>query len=265
MDLGLKDKAALVVASSTGLGFAAALELARDGAKVVLCGRSQEKLDMAVARMKAELGEETAVVAFATDVTDPAQNEKLIADAVAHFDGLDILITNAGGPPGGTFDSLELDAWDQAYNLTLMSAVRLIKLALPHLRQSEAASVLTVTSFSVKQPVPGLLLSNVMRPAVAGATKTLSQELGPENIRVNSILPGWTATERVDHIFEYRAEQNNTDMVVEKGKVTASIPLGRMAEPAEFGRVAAFLSSPAASYITGEMILVDGGIYPGLL
>ncbi len=265
MNLGLQDKVALVVASSTGLGFAAALELARDGAKVVLCGRSQEKLDAAVARMKAELGGGTAVVAFTTDVTDPDQNQKLIANTVAHFGGLDILITNAGGPPGGTFDSLDLVAWDQAYNLTLMSAVRLIKLALPHLRQSQAASVLTITSISTKQPIAGLLLSNVMRPAVAGVTKTLSQELGPENIRVNSILPGWTATERVDHIFEYRAEQNKTDMAAEKGKVTGSIPLGRMAEPAEFGRVAAFLSSPAASYITGAMIPVDGGSYAGLL
>jgi 3-oxoacyl-[acyl-carrier protein] reductase len=265
MDLGLKDKVALVVASSTGLGFAAALELAKDGAKVVVCGRSQEKLDTAVARIKKEAGEGTAVAAFTTDVTDPAQNEKLIADTAARFGGLDILITNAGGPPGGTFDSLDLAAWDKAYNLTLMSAVRLIKLALPHLRQSKAASVLTITSFSLKQPVPGLLLSNVMRPAVAGVTKTLSQELGPENIRVNSILPGWTATERVTHIFAYRAEQNGTDIETEKSKVTNAIPLGRMAEPAEFGRVAAFLVSPAASFITGEMVLVDGGGYSGLL
>ncbi len=265
MDLGLKDKVALVVASSTGLGFAAALELARDGAQVALCGRSVERLETAVSKIKAEVGEGTAVAAFTTDVTDPAQNEKLIADTVAHFGGLDILITNAGGPPGGTFDSLDWDAWDQAYNLTLMSAVRLIKLALPHLRQSAAASVLTITSISTKQPIAGLLLSNVMRPAVAGVTKTLSQELGPENIRVNSILPGWTATERVDHIFEYRAETNGTDMDAEKGKVTGGIPMGRMADPAEFGRVAAFLSSPAASYITGAMIPVDGGSYAGLL
>jgi 3-oxoacyl-[acyl-carrier protein] reductase len=265
MDLGLKDKVALVVASSTGLGFAAALELAREGAKVALCGRSPKKLDAAVTLIKDEIGQDTAVAAFVTDVTDSVQNEKLVADTVERFGGLDILITNAGGPPGGTFDSLDLPAWDQAYNLTLMSAVRLIKLALPHLRQSQAASVLTVTSFSLKQPVPGLFLSNVMRPAVGGVTKTLSQELGPENIRVNSILPGWTATERVNHIFEYRAEQNGTDVETEKSKVANSIPLGRMAEPAEFGRVVAFLVSPAASFITGEMILVDGGAYPGLL
>lgn len=265
MDLGLKDKVALVVASSTGLGFAAALELARDGAKVVLSGRSQERLDEAVARLKTEVGEDTAVAAFTTDVTDPAQNEKLIADTVAHFGGLDILITNAGGPPGGTFDSLDLADWDKAYNLTLMSAVRLIKSALPHLRQSQAASVLTITSISTKQPIAGLLLSNVMRPAVAGVTKTLSQEVALENIRINSILPGWTATERVNHIFEYRAEQNSTDIETERSKVTATIPMGRMADPAEFGRVAAFLVSPAASAITGAMIQVDCGSYAGLL
>ena len=265
MDLGLKDKVALVAASSTGLGFAAALELARDGARVAICGRSQARLDDAVAHMKAELGEQTAVAAFTVDVTDPAQIERLVADTAAHFGGLDILITNAGGPPGGVFDSLELAAWDQAYQLTLMSAVRLIKAGLPHLRRSQAAAVLTITSISTKQPIAGLLLSNVMRPAVAGVTKTLSQELGAEHIRVNSILPGWTATERVNHIFEFRAEQNGTDTAVEKAKVTGGIPLGRMAEPAEFGRVAAFLVSPAANYITGAMIPVDGGSYAGLL
>ncbi len=264
MDLQLNGKTALVVASSSGLGFAAALELAKEGANVMICGRSQDRLDGAVERLKTAVPD-AAIASYSVDVTDPDQIAGLIAGVTAVFGGLDILITNAGGPPAGTFDSSSVDNWDTAYQLTLMSVVRLVKAALPHLRQSDAASVLTITSISTKQPIPGLLLSNVMRPAVAGLTKTLSQELGAENIRVNSILPGWTATERVDHIFEYRAEQNGTDREVEKAKVTGSIPLKRMARPDEFGRVAAFLASPAASYITGAMIPVDGGSYAGLM
>ncbi len=265
MDLGLKDKVALVVASSTGLGFATALELAREGAKVVICGRSQVRLDAAVERLKAELKGETAVVAFTADVLDPDQIRKLVDNTIKTFGGLDILITNAGGPPGGTFDSTDLDAWETAYNLTLLSVTRFVQAALPHLRESDAASILTITSVSVKQPVAGLLLSNVYRPAVVGLTKTLSQELGSENIRVNSILPGWTATDRVGEIFEYRAAQNNSTVEAESAKVTNAIPMGRMGDPAEFGRVATFLVSPAASYVTGVMLQVDGGSFSGLL
>jgi 3-oxoacyl-[acyl-carrier protein] reductase len=136
---------------------------------------------------------------------------------------------------------------------------------LPHLRNSDAASILTVTSVSVKEPITGLLLSNVMRPGVVGMTKTLSQELGPENIRVNSILPGWTATDRVNELMDYRARTNDTTPEEEKGKITGGIPLGRMAQPEEFGNVAAFLVSPAASFVTGAMLQVDGGSYSGLL
>lgn len=273
MDLGLKDKVALVVASSTGLGLATALELAREGTKVVICGRSQARLDTAVDRLKAELGAEMAssaaqsanIVAFTCDVLDPAQIEKLVANTVKTFGGIDILITNAGGPPGGTFDNTAIDAWETAFNLTLLSVTRFVQAALPHLRKSNAASILTITSVSVKQPVAGLLLSNVYRPAVVGLTKTLSQELASENIRVNSILPGWTATDRVTQIFEYRAVHNKSTVEVERAKVTTAIPLGRMGDPSEFGRVAAFLVSPAASYITGAMLQVDGGSYSGLL
>lgn len=265
MDLGLKDKVALVVAASTGLGFAAARQLALEGAKVALCARSAEKLAEAEAALKGELGLETAVASFTCDVTDKTQIDQLVANVAAHFGGLDILITNAGGPPGGTFDTTNLDAWRQAIDLTLMSVVHLVNAALPHLRQSQAASILTVTSISVKEPIRGLLLSNVLRPGVVGLTKSLSQELAAENIRVNSILPGWTATERVNHIFEYRAEVNGTTVELERDKVTSTIPMGRMAEPEEFGKAAAFLASPAASYVTGLMMQVDGGSYSGLL
>jgi 3-oxoacyl-[acyl-carrier protein] reductase len=146
-----------------------------------------------------------------------------------------------------------------------MSAVRLIRTALPHLRESDAPSILTITSVSVKQPLPGLLLSNVLRPGVVGLTKTLSQELAGAGIRVNSILPGWTRTERVDELLNYRAEANDSSVEEELAKITAGIPLGRIARPEEFGKVAAFLVSPAASYVTGAMLQVDGGSYAGLL
>ena len=265
MDLGLTGKIALVVASSTGLGFAAARQLASEGAQVALCGRSAERLAEAEVALREEFGGETAVIAFPCDVTDPEQIHKLVADTAAHFGGLDILITNAGGPPGGTFDTTNLDAWRSAIDLTLMSVVHLVKAALPHLRKSETPAILTITSVSVKQPIAGLLLSNVLRPGVVGLTKSLALELAGENIRVNSILPGWTATDRVNQIMDYRAQANMTTADAERKKITQSIPMKRMGDPAEFGNVAAFLVSPAASYVTGVMLQVDGGSYVGLL
>lgn len=265
MDLGLKGKTALVAASSRGLGYAAARQLVLEGARVVICGRSRPRLDEAVAALAGHAPEPQNVAGWEVDLATGDGAARLVDQAVAHFGGLDIVITNAGGPPGGTFGSTELADYSRAFELTLMSAVRLIDAALPHLRRSDAASILTVTSVSLKQPIAGLMLSNVFRPAVAGLTKTLAFELGPEGIRVNSILPGWTATERVGEIMTYRSEKNQTDVAVEEARITGSIPLGRMATPDEFGRVAAFLVSPAASYMTGNMVLVDGGSYAGLL
>lgn len=263
MNLELTDKTALVTAASRGLGFALAQELLAEGANVMICGRTQARLDGAVARLRETTGAGDRVAALVADVAEPAAAGRLVEETAAHFGGLDILVTNAGGSPGGTFENTELSAWERGLELTLMSVVRLVKAALPPLRRSRAASILTVTSFSVKQPVPGLLLSNVIRPSVAALTKSLARELGPEGIRANSILPGWTATERVEEILAWRAEQNDSDPAHEADRITATIPLRRMAAPAEFARAAAFLVSPAASYITGELLLVDGGAYTG--
>lgn len=265
MDLGLQGKKALVVAASKGLGFATAKQLVQEGAHVAICGRVQERVDDAVQRLKEVGGRETAVFGFFTDVTDSSQIQQLVENSASALGGLDILVTNAGGPPGGTFDNTPVEAWEQAFHLTLMSVTHLIKAALPHLRQSSTPSILTITSISVKQPIAGLLLSNAIRPAVVGLTKGLAQELGPEGIRVNSILPGWTATERVGEIMAYRAAQNGTTAEMEAAKITTTIPMRRMGRPEEFGSVAVFLVSPAASYITGAMLQVDGGSYAGLL
>jgi 3-oxoacyl-[acyl-carrier protein] reductase len=173
-------------------------------------------------------------------------------------------VTNAGGPPSGKFEALDENAWHTAIQLSLMSHVRLIRAALPFLRQSQAASVLTIASYSVKQPIPNLILSNSVRAATVGLTKSLALELGSEGIRFNSILPGWTETERVHELMQYRARVNGTTVEEEIRKQAADSPFNRMATPQEFANAAVFLLSPAASYITGVLLTIDGGMYKGL-
>jgi 3-oxoacyl-[acyl-carrier protein] reductase len=263
MDLGLKDKRALVTGSSRGLGYATALALAKEGCKVAINGRDDAKIQAVAEKVHRETG--TQVVGLAGDVSLPDVPEKLVAQAVEAFGGLDILITNAGGPPPGSIDALDEAAWQKGVDLSLMSHVRLIKAALPHLRKSDAASVLTVTSMSVKQPIGNLLLSNSVRMATIGLTKSLALELGAEGIRFNSILPGWTETERVTELMTARANANKSTVEEEIKKQSAQSPLGRLGQPEEFANAAAFLVSPAASYITGVMLNVDGGMYKGTL
>ena len=262
MDLGLKDKVALVTAASKGLGKATALQFAREGARVALCARSELAYTAAD-----DIRRETSadVLAVRADVTQPADVERLIDATVERFGGLDILVANAGGPPSGTFDNFELDAWQKAVDLTLLSAVRLIKTALPHLRRSSAPAILTLNSISTKQPIANLTLSNSIRLAVVGLTKTLSQELGADGIRVNSILPGWTFTERVDELMKARAAKSGRTPEEEAALITAANPLKRMGRPEEFANVAVFLCSPAASYVNGVMLQVDGGSYAGTM
>jgi 3-oxoacyl-[acyl-carrier protein] reductase len=178
--------------------------------------------------------------------------------------GLDILITNAGGPPAGSFEIFDEETWQKAVDTSFMSHVRMIRAALPHLRNSDAPSVLTFTSYTVKQPMLNLVLSNSIRAATVSLTKSLAMELGKDKIRFNSILPGWTFTERVQHLMEFRAENNKSTVEEEISRQIADIPLGRMAQPEEFARVAVFLVSPAASYVNGVMLNVDGGIVKGL-
>ncbi len=263
MDLGLKDKRALVTGSSRGLGYAAALVLAKEGCKVAINGRDEAKIKAVAEKMSKETG--TQVIGLAGDVSLADAPEKLIQQAAEAFGGLDILVTNAGGPPPGSIDSLDEAAWQKGVDLCLMVHVRLIKSALPYLRKSDCASVLTVTSMTVKQPIANLLLSNSIRAAAIGLTKSLALELGAEGIRVNSILPGWTETERVTELMTSRANLNQSSVEEETRKQAAQSPFGRLGKPEEFANAAAFLVSPAASYITGVMLSVDGGMYKGIL
>jgi 3-oxoacyl-[acyl-carrier protein] reductase len=263
MDLQLKDKCALVTGSSHGLGYATALQLAKEGCRVAINSRDQKQATAAAERITSESG--SLAIGLAGDLTKPEIPAWLVNEATRLLGGLDILVTNAGGPPSGTFESFDEATWQKAIDLSLMSHVRLIKAALPYLKQSKAASVLTVTSYSAKQPIPNLVLSNSVRAATIGLTKSLALELGREGIRFNSILPGWTETERVTELMTFRAKQNGTSMEEEIAKQSADSPLGRIGKPEEFGRAAAFLVSPAASYITGVMLGVDGGMYKGTL
>ncbi len=263
MDLQLKGKKALVTGASQGLGYAAARGLALEGCRVAINSRNPEKLSAAAQTLAGDA--QTKVIPISGDMTDPAFAPELIRKTVEALGGLDLLITNAGGPPAGKFEVFDDAAWGQAVELSFLSHVRLIRAALPYLRKSEAASVLTVTSITVKEPLPNLILSNSVRMATAGLTKSLAQELGPEGIRFNSILPGWTVTERVQKLMKQRAQSNGTDPQEEFRQQSAAIPLGRMGTPQEFANTAVFLLSPAASYISGVMLQVDGGLYSGAL
>ncbi|MBC7809569.1 MAG: SDR family oxidoreductase, partial [Burkholderiales bacterium] len=241
MDLGLQGARVLVTAASRGLGAATARRFSLEGALVVINSRSLDKLQTTAAAIVAESG--NAVFTQAGDVSDAATAERVVRNAAEALGGLDILVTNAGGPPAGSFDDFDAAAWEKAVNLIFMSSVHMIRTALPYLRQSKRASILTVTSTSVKQPVANLTLSNSVRPAVIGLTKSLSQELGPEGIRVNSILPGTTETERVDELMAARAIKNGTTPEEEREKSAKEVPLRRIGTAEEFANAAVFLCS----------------------
>jgi 3-oxoacyl-[acyl-carrier protein] reductase len=263
MDLQLKDKRALVTGSSRGLGHATALTLAKEGCRVAINSRDAAKAADAAKLMTGETGSQ--VIGLAGDVSDPDVPEQLVVEAARAFGGLDILVTNAGGPPAGGFESFNEAAWQKAIDLSLMSHVRLIRAALPYLKQSKAASVLTITSYSVKQPIQNLILSSSIRAATVGLTKALALEMGQAGIRFNSILPAWIETERVYDLMRSRAALNGTTLEEEIAKQSLDSPLGRMGTPEEFANAAVFLVSPVASFITGVMLTVDGGMYKGTM
>jgi 3-oxoacyl-[acyl-carrier protein] reductase len=263
MDLKLNGKKALLTGASKGLGFGVAFSLVQEGAQVVINSRSEEHLIQARQRILESTGKTVEILAG--DLSNTESATKLADEAADMLGGLDILVTNTGGPRPGKFESMTDEDWLGAFNLLLMSHVRLIRAALPYLRQSETPSVLTVTSMAVKQPLPDLILSNSIRAATAGLTKTLSQELGREGIRFNSILPGYTDTERIQTLVKASAAQNHTTEDQERAKLAAEVPFQRIARVEEFAAAAVFLVSPAASYLNGVMLTVDGGAVKGLL
>jgi 3-oxoacyl-[acyl-carrier protein] reductase len=257
MDLGLNGRVALVAAASRGLGKAVATALAEEGARVAMFARRQEAIEAAAAEVRRRSGAE--VLPLEADVNRPEDLERVVKATVDRFGRLDILINNAGGPPPGTFDTLTEEQWQQAVNLTLMSAVRLTRLALPHLRTQGGGRIINLTSSSTREPVPNLMLSNAIRSAVAGWAKTLATELAPENILVNCVAPGRIETERLQELDGANAQRQGRPVEEIRRANEVANPLGRYGKPEEFAAAVAFLASDRASYITGITLYVDGG------
>jgi len=258
MELGLVGKRALVAAASRGLGKAIALELAKEGAKVAICARDATRLRATAEEIERETGAE--VLAVPADLTDREQLERFVAAANERWGGVDILVANAGGPPPGSFSELEDEQWEAAFQLTLMSAVRLARAVIPGMIERRWGRLIFSTSVSVKQPIRGLLLSNSLRLAVIGLAKSLANELASYNITVNSVCPGATATERLRELISHQAERHGLSYEeAERESWLREIPMGRLGQPEELAALVAFLASERASYITGTAIQVDGG------
>jgi 3-oxoacyl-[acyl-carrier protein] reductase len=256
MDLGLTGKAVLVTAASKGLGKAAAMEMARNGARVAICARSSA-VDQTAKDIRTSTG--ATVHALQADLTRKDDVDRVVSSALERLGQLDILIINAGGPPPGSFLELGPQDWEAAVRLTLLSAVYLCYAVVPHMIERGEGSIVATQSISVRQPIDSLILSNSLRMAVIGLMKSLANELGPKGIRVNSVNPGWTRTERVDQLLTDRAARNGTSIAEEAARITRGIPLGRMGTVEEYGRAVAWLASPAASYIHGHALSFDGG------
>ena len=263
MDLGLRGRVALVTAASRGLGRAIAEELSAEGASLVICARGEEELEKTRAAIAAKTN--APVVAMQADVSNSADVNAVIHKALDVFQRIDILVTNAGGPPAGPFESHGAEAWEAAFRLTLESVVNLCRGTLPGMKERRWGRILNVTSIAAKQPVDNLMLSNSLRAAVTGFARTLANEVAPFGITVNNLLPGYTRTERVEQLAVAGAKSGGTTPEAMRAKWEAQIPMGRLGEPREFAAIAAFLASERASYITGQNVAVDGGWVRGLL
>lgn len=263
METGLDGKCAIVCAASKGLGRATALALARDGARVVMCARTAETLNTAAGEIRAATG--AMIVPIVADLSIAADVTRLVDEAAHALGGIDILVTNTGGPKSGPFESLTDADWSAAIDSLLLSVVRLCRGVIPYMRRRGGGRIIHVTSVSVKQPIEGLVLSNALRAGVTGLSRTLANELAPDGILVNCVAPGYTRTDRVIELAEAAAAREGTTADAVQRRTEETIPLKRMGTPAEFGDVVAFLASDRASYITGTTLQVDGGFVRSLL
>jgi 3-oxoacyl-[acyl-carrier protein] reductase len=263
MDYGLRDRVALVAASSRGLGRAVAAELGAEGARLVLCARNSDALERARAEIARDCG--VPVIAVAADLSLPADVLRVVRAAEQEFGQVDILVTNTGGPPAGPFESHGPDAWQAAIRQNLDSVVNLVRGVLGGMKARGWGRIINITSIAVKQPVDNLILSNSVRAAVTGFARTLANEVAPHGITVNSVLPGYTRTERLVELAEKLAGGSAGDPAAAYRQWEAEIPMGRIGEPAELAALVAFLASSRASYITGQSIPVDGGWVRSLL
>jgi 3-oxoacyl-[acyl-carrier protein] reductase len=264
MDLGLRDKVALVLAASKGIGRASATALAAEGAHVTIGARGAQALERTAQEIQHTTG--SRVLAIPTDVTKRQDVEAIVAATVREFGRIDILVNNAGGPPAGKFESFGDSQWQSAFELNLLSTVRLLRLVIPHMRNTGSGRVINIVSTSVKEPIDGLLLSNSIRSGVIGLAKTLSVELAPDNITVNNVCPGRILTDRLRQIYHLneRVQQGeNQESIL--AEMARGIPMGRVGKPEELASLVAFLASQQAAYITGTTIQVDGGLVRSLL
>jgi len=266
MDLQLKDKVVLVAGASRGLGYNTARIAAQEGAIVSMGSRGREDIEGAAREISREISEETGsrVSGFQLDMKDADSIRCWIKDTEDLYGTIDAVLVNAGGPPAGIFADFDDNQWEDAYRLTLLSAVRLIRETAEVMKRGGGGSILTLTSISVKEPIPSLILSNVMRSGVAALVKTVSREFAPFGIRVNNIIPGYFNTDRLRKLDESAAVKEGTTVEKISSQRQANVPLRRYGEPEEFGRAAVFLLSPAASYVTGHSFVIDGGLLHSL-
>jgi 3-oxoacyl-[acyl-carrier protein] reductase len=262
MRMGIKGRVALVAGASKGLGLAVARGLAAEGCDLALCARGQKELSAAAEQISTEVG--VRVFHRPVDLGREGAARSFAQEAAQHYNGVDILVNNAGGPPTGSFEELDEDAWRQAVELTLLSAQAMTRTLLPGMRAKGWGRVINMTSVSVKQPLPGLILSNSIRAAVVGWAKTLADEVAAAGITVNNVLPGWMLTERVEQLLEARSQAGGISREQALAQIVAGIPLGRMGRPEEFADLVVFLVSERAAYITGVSYLIDGGLHRGL-
>lgn len=262
MDLELDGRAAAVMAASRGLGRAAAEALAAEGASVAICARGEERLKRTADEIQQETG--SKVEPIEADVSRAEDVERFVNEAAERLGGLDVLVTNKGGPPHGRFEDVDDEAWQAGFELVVLSYVRAVRAALPYLKDGDGGSVVSIESTSVKSPIDGLLLSNALRPSVVATSKTLAREHAAEDVRFNVVLPGSMGTDRLEELFEAQADEEGIDIADVRAEWEDAIPAGRLGEPRELGDVICFLASPRASYATGGVYPVDGGKTPNV-